>query len=171
MTRVELSIRPARLAEAGVVAAMSRDLIEYGLRWTWTPERVAACVRDRNTHVIVACVGGRIDGFAIMRYGDDEARLDLLGVADHRRRRGVGRALVAWLETCALVAGITTIRLEVRAVNAGARAFYRSLGYRDVQYLDGYYQGREAAIRMRRPIGYRHLPLPPGAADWVRKAD
>jgi ribosomal-protein-alanine N-acetyltransferase len=161
MSRGELSIRPARLAEAAEIAAMSRELIEYGLRWAWTPERVARSVHDRATHVIVARVGGRLAGFAIMRYGDDEARLDLLGVVEDRRRRGVGRALVAWLEKCALVAGITTIRLEVRAGNAGARAFYRRLGYRDVEYLDGYYQGREAAIRMGRRIGVRHLSTPP----------
>jgi ribosomal protein S18 acetylase RimI-like enzyme len=90
-----------------------------------------------------------------MRYGDDEAHLDLLGVDPSHRRKGLGSRIVAWLEKVALVAGITAVFLEVREQNHDARAFYERLGYRDLARLAGYYQGRESAIRMGRELGCR----------------
>jgi ribosomal protein S18 acetylase RimI-like enzyme len=40
----------------------------------------------------------------------------------------------------------------VRASNVGARRFYERLGYRAVALLRGYYEGREAAVRMSRRL-------------------
>ena len=157
MTSSELSLRPARPAEAATIANLSRDLIEYGLRWRWTPIRVAACIRAPNVNVIVACVRENIAGFAIMRYGDDDAHLDLLAVAPRYRRAGVGRRLLEWLERCAVVAGIFSVALEVRAGNQGARLFYERMGYRPLVHLPGYYQGIEAALRMGRDLSHRPL--------------
>ncbi len=102
--------------------------------------------------MLAARAGTAIVGFAIMRYGDDTAHLNLLAVAPAHRRRGIGRRLVAWLEDTALTAGTFTIALELRAGNAGARAFYAALGYRELVRVPGYYQGRECAIRMVRDV-------------------
>jgi ribosomal-protein-alanine N-acetyltransferase len=93
-----------------------------------------------------------IAGFAIMRYGGDTAHLDLLAVAPPYRRRGIGRQLLEWLEKCAVVAGLSSIALEVRANNDGSQLFYRGLGYRALVELPGYYQGIEAALRMERDL-------------------
>jgi ribosomal-protein-alanine N-acetyltransferase len=148
-----IAIGIARPFEAVEIAEMSRDLIETGLRWSWTPSRVAASVHDPNARVGVARSAGRIAGFGIMRYGDDDAHLDLLGVAPEHRRQGVGNRLVAWLEKPALVAGISVACLEVRASNRGAQTFYERLGYRKLGELSRYYQGCESAIRMARRLG------------------
>lgn len=153
----DLKLRLARLREAGVIAVMSRDMIEYGLTWRWTPERVAGSIRAPDVNVLVACSRGSIAGFAVMRYGDDDAHLDLLAVAPQSRRAGVGRQLLGWLEECAVVAGIFNVTLEVRAGNERARNFYTSLGYRPLRQLPGYYQGREAAVRMGRDLSRRGL--------------
>lgn len=83
-----------------------------------------------------------------MEFHDRHGHLNLLAVADARRREGIGAALLAWLEKSAHVAGIEQITLEVRRDNDGARAFYRSRGYDEVAVLPGYYQGREHAMRM-----------------------
>jgi ribosomal-protein-alanine N-acetyltransferase len=152
METSELSLRLARPADAAPIAILSRDLIEYGLRWRWTPERIAASIRAPEVNVLVARVHGNIAGFAIMRYGDDDAHLDLLAVAPPYRRAGVGRRLLQWLEKCAVVAGIFNIALEVRAKNRGAQLFYERLGYRPLCPLPGYYQGIEAALRMSRNL-------------------
>jgi [ribosomal protein S18]-alanine N-acetyltransferase len=150
----------AHPADATAIANLSRDLIEYGLRWRWTPMRVAASIGAPNVNVLVACVRGNIAGFAIMRYGDDDAHLDLLAVAPPYRRLGIGRQLLQWLEKCAVVAGIFNVALEVRAGNEGARLFYERMGYRTLAQLPGYYQGVEAALRLgrdlsRRPVDHR----------------
>jgi [ribosomal protein S18]-alanine N-acetyltransferase len=152
MIHSELSLRLARTADATAIAHMSRDLIEYGLRWRWTPERVAASIRAANVNVLVARVDGNMAGFAIMRYGDDDAHLDLLAVALPFQRTGVGRRLLEWLEKCAVVAGIFKIELEVRAGNEGAQFFYRDMGYIPIGEIPNYYQGLETALRMGRDL-------------------
>lgn len=147
-------LAPAHAADVDTIARMSRDLVEDGLGWAWTPCRVAASVRRRDALVVVARDDtGDVAGFGIMRYGDDDAHLDLLAVRPDCRRRGVGRALIGWLEKPALVAGITAVFLEVRESNRGGRAFYERLGYRVLGRLARYYQGRESALRMGRELG------------------
>jgi len=153
MINSEVSLELAKVGEAATIARLSRDLIERGLRWSWTPQRVTASIHSRDVLVLVARAERRIAGFAIMRYGDEEAHLDLLGVDARHRRRAVGRRLVEWLEKVALGAGIPTVFLEVRANNQNAHAFYETLGYRKLAFLAGYYDGRESAIRMGRDLG------------------
>ena len=157
MVHSELSLRLARLADADSIANLSRDLIEYGLNWRWTPVRVAASIRAANVNVLVASMHEEIAGFAIMRYGDDDAHLDLLAVAPPYRRSGIGRQLMEWLEECAIVAGIFNVDLEVRAGNEEAQIFYNRMGYRTLLRLPGYYQGIEAALRMGRDLTRRSL--------------
>ena len=151
----ELSLQLARPADASASAAMSRDLIEQGLPWRWTAKRVAASIAAPNVNVLVARVDGRIVGFAIMRYGDDDAHLDLLAVAPQQRRHGVATQLLEWLEKCASVAGTFRIALEVRASNCGAQLFYERMGYRTLGQLPGYYQGRESALQLGRDLSRR----------------
>lgn len=152
MADAKVSLELARLQDATAIATMSQELIELGLHWSWRPARVAASIHDRNAHVLVGRARDRIIGFGIMRYGDDEAHLDLFGVAREYQRRGVGRQLLKWLEKCAVVAGISTVFLEVRAGNRGAQRFYESMGYKRLTYVRDYYQGVEAAIRMGRDL-------------------
>ena len=157
MTNSDLSLRLARPADATTIASLSRDLIEYGLRWRWTAGRVAASIRAPDINVLVARFHENIAGFAIMRYGDDDAYLDLLAVAPPYRREGIGRQLLQWLEKCAVVAGIFSVALEVRAGNQGAQIFYERMGYRTLVHLPGYYQGIESALRMGRDLSCRPL--------------
>src|SRR5215467_14705807 len=105
MKNFELSLQLARPADAITIAKLSRDLIENGLQWRWTPKRVAASIRAPAVNVLVARIHENIAGFAIMRYGHDDAHLDLLAVAPPYRRFGVAQQLIQWLEKCATVAG------------------------------------------------------------------
>ena len=135
MTRPEISIGLAHPSDVVEIARMSRDLIERDLRWSWIPSRVNASLRSSNTIVVVARAADRIAGFGIMRYGEDEAHLDLLGVDHDYRREGLGRRLLEWLEKPALVAGISAVFLEVRESNHGAQAFYERLAYRKLAQI------------------------------------
>jgi ribosomal protein S18 acetylase RimI-like enzyme len=45
------------------------------------------------------------------------------------------------------------INLELRTQNGPARAFYERLGFDELGVVHGYYQGREAALRMSRRLG------------------
>src|SRR5262249_27986008 len=153
-------LEPARNGDAALLAAMSQALIEQGLKPAWGAARIRWHVRDADSVVLTARLGPTIAGFAIMRYGDDVAHLNLLGVATAHRRRGLARALLQWLEETALTAGTFVIGLELREGNAPARAFYRALGYRELGQIAGYYQGVESAIRMTRDVRARRESTP-----------
>jgi ribosomal-protein-alanine N-acetyltransferase len=147
------TIRLATLRDARAIAEMSRDEIEAGLAWSWTPERVRRSIRDRATNVAVAQEAHKIVGFGIMQYGDDKAHLSLLAVHASRREHGVGRHLLEWLEKCARTAGLQRIELEARADNLEALAFYGLQGYGRYETVRGYYQGRIDAFRLAKDLG------------------
>lgn len=152
MPIARIAIRLATSADVRAIADMSRQFIETGLGWSWTPARVAASVRDRETNVIVAESASGLVGFAIMTYGDETAHLTLLAVRENQRRRGLGSFLLKWLETTAVEAGVGRIRLETRAGNGSAVKFYASRGYRTVRRLTGYYRGIEDALRLEKEL-------------------
>jgi len=146
------SLLPARLADARRLAAMSEEMIEAGLRPAWTASRITWHIRSPDSVVLVARSQGAIAGFAIMRYGEESAHLNLLAVEPAQRRKGVARRIMAWLEETALTAGTFVIGLELRATNTEAFHFYAALGYRELGRVSGYYQGVEHAIRMSRDL-------------------
>lgn len=138
----------AKRGDAESIAVMSRDLVETGLGWCWTPERVIREIRNPEAVVLIARDKKGLIGFAIMDFAEDEAHLNLLAVKPQNRRLGIGRRLVHWLEKSACTAGTFSVHLEVRADNYVARAFYKALGFRQTSWLPRYYGGREPAIRM-----------------------
>lgn len=153
-------LQPARLADARRMAAMSERLIEAGLRPAWTAARITWHIRHPESVVLAAVSGTGLVGFALMRYGDDAAHLNLLAVDPDHQRRGVARRLMGWLEETALTAGTFIVSLELRAGNEAALAFYNSLGYRELGRVSGYYQGIEPAVRMARDV--RKAVMSPG---------
>lgn len=147
-----MTLGPARMGEAALIAAMSRRLVEPGLPWSWTPRRVAQHMRQRETLVLTARAEGGLAGFAMAHFGDDRVHLVLLAVSEAVRRQGIGRQLLAWIEDSAMTAGLFEVTLELRAGNEGARRFYAALGYRETGRLPRYYSGIEDAIRMARGL-------------------
>jgi [ribosomal protein S18]-alanine N-acetyltransferase len=146
----------AAYSDCALLSAMARELIEGGLSPAWGASRIGWHVRHPDSLVLTARSGLALAGFAIMRYGEDTAHLNLLAVAPAHRRRGVGGRLLQWLEQTALTAGSFIVGLELRAGNEGARAFYRALGYRELGEIRGYYQGVEDAVRMVRDVRRRY---------------
>ena len=73
-------LRPARAGDAEIIAGLSRDLIESGLGWSWSPERVARSMAEKNTVTLVALERGRVVAFVIAFFGEEHAHLSLLAV-------------------------------------------------------------------------------------------
>lgn len=178
---VTLEIAPARAADAATIADMSRQLVEVGLPWTWTPARVARHLQHADSLVITArmtTATASPAAFAIMHFGDETAHLNLLAVHSQWQRRGIGRRLLTWLEHTAITAGTFTITLEVRARNPVALLFYRSLGFAETGRVPRYYSGREDALRMSKDLRHPLAPAAPlmsaqgtasvpSAAEWL----
>lgn len=132
-------VRLARVEDAGDIAAMSRDLIERGLPWTWRASRVLRAILSPETNVAVARVDGELIGFGIMEYLETDAYLALFAVRAARQRQGIGRLLLGWLEDSARAAGAERIRVEARRDNVPARSFYNELGYHEMAIRRGRY--------------------------------
>jgi len=145
----------ARPDDALPIAEMSRDTIECGLGWSWTPQRVLRFIGDRDSTVIVARRHARLAAFAIMAVGDRSAHLNLFAVAPPDRRKGLGSRLIDWLVATATEAAVLRIDLELRASNLEARAFYSRSGFAQTGSAPGYYRGREAAVNMSRDLALR----------------
>lgn len=147
-----LTLTLAAPADALPIAAMSRELIEAGLPWTWTPARVARNLAQADTLVLTARDGAPLAGFAIMQFGEERAHLSLLAVRPDCQRQGVARRMLQWLSASALTAGIASVHLELRESNRGARRFYIDQGFAETARVGGYYRGVETAVRMQREI-------------------
>jgi len=128
---VDPPVTIARPSDASAIAAMSRDLIEYGLQWRWRTHRVARAIDDPDTNVAVLRRDEELVAFGIMEYLDDEAYLILFAVAKLSQRQGVGSALLRWLEAAARAAGAQRIRVDTRRENVAARCFYNEHGYHE----------------------------------------
>ena len=161
------TLKLASIKDAKTIASLSRDEIEVGLGWRWRTDAITTMIRDPDAIVVCAYMPTTNDmtdefaGFGIMQYELDHAHLNLLAVVPSYRRRGIACELLRWLEKTALIAGVDTVALEVRAVNVPARAFYRQAGYQENQYLRHYYRtpdGKtEAAYRMRRSLRHQRF--------------
>jgi GNAT superfamily N-acetyltransferase len=65
-------------------------------------------------------------------HGDEPTELKRMWVAGSVRGLGIGRRLLAELESCAVAAGTRVLRLETNKTLTEAISLYRSAGYREV---------------------------------------
>jgi ribosomal-protein-alanine N-acetyltransferase len=144
--------RLAKSADAQGIAEMSREYIEHGLGWSWTPARVLHAIHDKSTNVAVIHAQGCVIGFGIMLYGEQTAHLALLAIHPTQRQHGLATCLLAWLETCADTAGLERIHVEARSDNPAALAFYQKQGYKQIGTMPGYYSGMLDAIRFEKRL-------------------
>lgn len=144
--------RLAHVADAGAIADMSRSYIEQGLGWSWREGRVLRAIHDPMTNVAVMTESDAIVGFGIMQYWEETAHLSLFAVRPSHRNRGLGSRLVNWLEQPARIAGIERIRVEARADNRKAIAFYGRLGFVPLRTVSGYYGGIVDAVQLQKQL-------------------
>ncbi len=149
-TEHKIDFGPLDIAESKRIARMSKEWIERGLGWSWRAPRIWRAIASSQVLTVGARVRGELVGFALMKFSDEatQAHLLLFAVDPDWRRKGIGRALIAWLEESACIAGTQRVFLEVRASASTARAFYRRIGFESVARIRGYYRGKEDAIRM-----------------------
>lgn len=92
---------------------------------------------ERRCRVRVATIGGAPPGAVIVahrwisvEFSGEAMWIETLFVADHHRRRGLGRLMVEELIGYAKEHGVSGIDLEAYRMNAPASFLYRSLGFR-----------------------------------------
>jgi ribosomal-protein-alanine N-acetyltransferase len=94
-------------------------------------------------------INGKLVGYLIctMRWGGVGHVLSI-AVDPEYRRRGVGRTLILRALERLRKEGATSVRLEARKSNLGARAFYSVLGFKEERELPHYYEDGETAVLM-----------------------
>jgi ribosomal-protein-alanine N-acetyltransferase len=152
MSEVEFHIEFARYSDASTIGAISKNNIEYGLGWHYTPEKIIKLINNKSKNVVVARKDDELIGFGIMTYYYDQANLDLLAVKLNYRRKKIGTHIVSWLEKVAITAGAFNIFVQARATNIPAIEFYKKLGFIVLDREDKYYRKRAVAIIMSKNL-------------------
>ena len=151
-------MRLRALAEAP--HAFSTTLAEAEARadGEWRDAAARGAAGDRWV-TFVAEASGRLVGMASGHYPDEQHRtlddpaipqLMQMWVAPEARRSGVGRALVGAVSRWLAQRGSAVVRLGVNAADAGAVAFYASLGFHDTGRRESI-DGRFVAMEMEAP--------------------
>jgi len=130
-----VTIEPMRSHD--VEAVREIDLLSFPS--AWSAESYLRDLRNRNSHYLVAHLGGEVIGYAGMWLIADEAHISTLAVHPDHRRRGLGRRLLAHLLELAADHDAVEITLEVREANAIAQRLYESFGFRSKGLLPHYY--------------------------------
>ncbi|MCZ6828192.1 MAG: GNAT family N-acetyltransferase [Gammaproteobacteria bacterium] len=147
----EVAISLATKVDAKEISLLSRELIEYGLKWRYTEGRIKRLINHESKNVAVARTKSLLAGFGVMTYYEDSSNLDLLAVKTEFQGKGVAQKLVVWLEAVALNAGIRKIYVQARETNKQGVEFYKKLGYKKFAEKQQVY-GIESQIRMFKKL-------------------
>ncbi len=111
-------------------------------------------LKAAHADCLVAADRDRVVGYAVMFYRRTlkTARIHSLAVDPTSHRGGVGRALLAAIETKARARGNRKIHLEVRHDNPAAIRLYHSSGYRDFRNQPNYYSDGMTALSMEKSL-------------------
>ncbi|HEY4312398.1 MAG TPA: ribosomal protein S18-alanine N-acetyltransferase [Pirellulales bacterium] len=123
-----------------------RDMAEVlateaeSFEFPWSEDDFLRQLRQRNCIGMVADCDDQVVGFMI--YELHKTRLHVLNfaVAREYRRQGIGRQMIMKLTGKLSQQRRSRLLLEVRETNLDAQLFFRSLGFRAVSVLRGFYE-------------------------------
>lgn len=126
--RCDVKIRPfERRDEAAVIALW--ECCEVTRPWNDPKKDIQRKLTVRPDLFLVGLIGDRIVATVMAGYEGHRGWVNYLAVAPEYRRQGLGRQLMAHVESLLREAGCPKINLQVRAENTEAVQFYRRLGY------------------------------------------
>jgi ribosomal protein S18 acetylase RimI-like enzyme len=149
-------LRPGRLSDAAALDAFEREIFK-GRHFHGHLISRASFRRfcdSPSAKLIIVQVGAHLSGYVLVLYRANSslARMYSIGVAAGFRRLGFARLLLAAAEKDAIDRGRKAMRLEVRADDRAALAFYESSGYRCFGRRLGYYGDRIDALCFNKPL-------------------
>lgn len=108
------------------------------------PKVIARQIRNGESKMIAFAIGLIED--------DGVGHITTIGVAPEHRRRNLARIMLLSIEQGFAVRGVTTVRLEVRTDNSGARQLYEQIGYTITQRMRRYYSTGDDGYLMVKAI-------------------
>lgn len=105
----------------------------------------------------MAVQGSELLGYAGAMLAGDDMQVLKVATREDRRRQGIASALLSRVAEDAMNLAASTMSLEVRESNAGARAFYEALGFSEDGIRPSYYGNGENAVIMSAKLPL-HVP-------------
>ena len=102
--------------------------------------------------VSVAILDSEIVGYASFRYVGKQGDVNTVAVASNQQGKGIGTALMNWLESQAALRNVREIFLEVRSDNEAAIKMYDARGYERIDIRRNYYGNTIDANIMRKRV-------------------
>jgi len=102
--------------------------------------------------VSVAVLDSQIVGYASLRFVGKQGDVNTVAVASNQQGKGIGTALMDWLESQAALRNVREIFLDVRSDNEPAINMYASRGYERIDIRRNYYGNTIDANVMRKRV-------------------
>lgn len=146
-----LEIRPMTHADLPAALAIEVDLFPINA-WSETVflEELAEVSVSRD--LAVAVLDSQVVGYASFRYVGKEGDVNTVAVSKDQQGKGIGTALMDWLESQATLRNVREIFLEVRSDNDAAMKMYASRGYERIDIRRNYYGNTIDANIMRKRV-------------------
>jgi ribosomal-protein-alanine acetyltransferase len=100
----------------------------------------------------VAVLDSQVVGYASFRYVGKEGDVNTVAVSKDQQGKGIGTALMDWLESQATLRNVREIFLEVRSDNDAALKMYASRDYERIDIRRNYYGNTIDANIMRKRV-------------------
>ena len=102
--------------------------------------------------VSVAVLDSKIVGYASLRFVGKQGDVNTVAVASNQQGKGIGTALMDWLESQAALRNVREIFLDVRSDNDPAIKMYVARGYERIDIRRNYYGNTIDANVMRKRV-------------------
>jgi [ribosomal protein S18]-alanine N-acetyltransferase len=155
---VSFSVRAMTAQDIDDVLVLAANSVEAP-HWTRRDYEQILCPAPPATltrYSVVALSGSCLTGFAVASWLPQETAAEIEGlvVVEKYRRQGIGSALIGACMAWAAKPGASSMRLEVRASNAAALAFYHRHGFSVAGRRRDYYAApTEDALLLQAPLG------------------
>jgi ribosomal-protein-alanine N-acetyltransferase len=146
-----LEIRPMTTADLSAVLEIEKALFPID---AWTDALFLAELAEVSISrdVSVAILDSQLVGYASFRYVGKQGDVNTVAVASDQQGKGIGSALMDWLESQAVLRNVREIFLEVRSDNEAAIKMYATRGYERIDIRRNYYGNTIDANIMRKRV-------------------
>ena len=145
---MSMTIRAWTKEDIPVLAKIERECFTA----PWTEDMLADCLRYPIYNCFLAEEGGQVCGYCCLIVVCEDAEVGNIAVDFPFRGRGIAKALMEKMHTCAKEKGATQCFLEVRVSNENAIALYKKFGYEPYGIRAKYYEDGEDALAMKREL-------------------
>jgi len=148
LSRAVPTLSEVRPGDASAIAAVHGASFQRG----WSEDEIHRLMIQSNVVAHRAVMGRTLIGFILSRLATGEAEILSVAIAPAWRGRAFARPLLDLHLRRLAGLGARSVFLEVGEHNAPAGRLYRGAGFYEVGRRQGYYEGGQTALVLRRDL-------------------